>query len=339
MTGSGENSQTDARIDRTAHDIESERHIPENSFIEREQGGVWSNVGRADRRDSADPLWLYKQDVGRIPLLTRAQETTLALRSASGDETAERQLFEANLRLVINIAGTRFGQGLDESDLVQEGNLGLRRALKTFDPQKGRLSTYATPYIRQAMDIALVERGNTIGIPIATMRGLRRLNRFERNFYQENHCWPTAEQTEQIYGRIPESVWLAREVGAGRAASLDSPIEEGEVETYGDLFADPAADDPELMTEQAVLTELLQECLSILTPEERKVMELLYGFRVTIWWKDYMIREIKEETGYFREKIRSMEAASLKKIRSSPQGQKLWEFLHPDDATAQESYP
>jgi len=271
---------------------------------------------------STDSLQLFFKDIGRVPLLTAAQEVALAKRIERGDLGAKRQMVEANLRLVVSIAKNYPRHGLDFLDLIQEGAIGLVRAAEKFDYRKGyKFSTYATWWIRQGVARALADKGRTIRLPVHIAERLTKITRAERNLVCELGREPTIEEIAAVvHLPIPEIESIRR--SAETPISLEKPVgDEGESE-FGQFIADEKAADPEILAYQALRTEALQDVLNTLSYRERRVLELRYGLDGE---QPRTLDEVGRTFNVTRERIRQIENTSLQKLEALAEAQKLRE--------------
>jgi len=271
-----------------------------------------------------DPVRMYLKEIGRVPLLSAEEEIELAKRMAEGDEEAKRRLAEANLRLVVSIAKRYVGRGMLFLDLIQEGNLGLIKAVEKFDYNKGfKFSTYATWWIRQAITRAIADQARTIRIPVHMVETINKLIRVSRQLLQEKGREPTPEE---IAAEMDISVERVREIMkiAQEPVSLETPIGEEEDSHLGDFIEDQDAPAPAEAASFMLLKEQLEEVLETLTPREKKVLRLRFGL------DDGRARTLEEVGQYFgvtRERIRQIEAKALRKLRHPSRSKKLKDFL------------
>ena len=271
-----------------------------------------------------DPVRMYLKEIGKIPLLTPEEEIELAKRMEKGDEEAKRRLAEANLRLVVSIAKRYVGRGLLFLDLIQEGNLGLIKAVEKFDYRKGyKFSTYATWWIRQAITRAIADQARTIRIPVHMVETINKLIRVSRQLVQELGREPTPEEIAKEMGISPEKVREIIKI-AQEPVSLETPIGEEEDSHLGDFIEDQDAKAPAEEASHTLLREQLDEVLSTLTDREQKVLRLRFGL------DDGRARTL-EEVGYAfgvtRERIRQIEAKTLRKLRHPSRSKKLKDYL------------
>jgi RNA polymerase primary sigma factor len=269
---------------------------------------------------SLDSLRLYLRSIGRVELLTADQEVFLAKRIERGDMVAKQQMIEANLRLVVSIAKGYLGRGLSFLDLIQEGSLGLIRAVEKFDYRRGyKFSTYATWWIRQAVTRAIADKARTIRIPVHMVEKLNKVVHVERQLVQEFGREPTPEE---IAGELQ---WTAREVKdilriAQLPVSLEKPIGEEEDSELGDFVEDEAAESPFERASENLRRENVRRALDALPPREREVIEMRYGLR---GHKARTLEEVGRAFGVTRERIRQIENNTLKKLEGLPEAQRL----------------
>ncbi|AHF07828.1 RNA polymerase sigma factor RpoD [Desulfitobacterium metallireducens] len=271
-----------------------------------------------------DPVRMYLKEIGRVPLLSAEEEIELAKRMEQGDESAKRRLAEANLRLVVSIAKRYVGRGMLFLDLIQEGNLGLIKAVEKFDYQKGfKFSTYATWWIRQAITRAIADQARTIRIPVHMVETINKLIRISRQLLQELGREPIpeeiAEQMDIPVERVREIMKIAQE-----PVSLETPIGEEEDSHLGDFIPDEDAPAPADAASFILLKEQLEEVLETLTPREEKVLRLRFGLDDG---RTRTLEEVGQEFGVTRERIRQIEAKALRKLRHPSRSKKLKDYL------------
>ena len=271
-----------------------------------------------------DPVKMYLKDIGRVPLLSPEEEVELAKRMAEGDESAKLRLSEANLRLVVSIAKRYVGRGMQFLDLIQEGNLGLMKAVEKFDYQKGfKFSTYATWWIRQAITRAIADQARTIRIPVHMVETINRQVRVSRMLLQKLGREPTAAEIAEEMG-ISESRVMEIQKIAQDPVSLETPIGEEEDSHIGDFLEDETATAPSDTVAFTMLKEQLISVLDTLTPREEKVLRLRYGIDDG---RPRTLEEVGKEFNVTRERIRQIEAKALRKLRHPSRSKRLKDFL------------
>ena len=303
-------------------DVVEEMEIPDD--ITSDISELESDTGGTEGVAIDDPVRMYLKEIGKVPLLSAAEEIEIAKRMADGDQDAKKQLAEANLRLVVSVAKRYVGRGMLFLDLIQEGNLGLIKAVEKFDYRKGyKFSTYATWWIRQAITRAIADQARTIRIPVHMVETINKLIRVNRQLLQE-------------YGREPRPDEIAREMGiseekvreiikvAQEPVSLETPIGEEEDSHLGDFIPDDDAPAPAEVAAFTLLKEQLMEVLDTLTPREEKVLRLRFGLDDG---KARTLEEVGREFNVTRERIRQIEAKALRKLRHPSRSKKLKDFL------------
>ena len=271
-----------------------------------------------------DPVRMYLKEIGRVPLLTAEEEVYLAKRMEQGDEEAQKRLAEANLRLVVSIAKRYVGRGMLFLDLIQEGNLGLIKAVEKFDYNKGyKFSTYATWWIRQAITRAIADQARTIRIPVHMVETINKLIRVSRQLLQKLGREPSAEEIakemEISVDRVREIMKIAQE-----PVSLETPIGEEEDSHLGDFIEDQDAPAPAEAASFTLLKEQLEEVLDTLTPREEKVLRLRFGLDDG---RARTLEEVGKNFGVTRERIRQIEAKALRKLRHPSRAKRLRDYL------------
>ncbi len=271
-----------------------------------------------------DPVRMYLKEIGRIPLLTPEEEVELAKRMEAGDEEAKKRLIESNLRLVVSIAKRYVGRGMLFLDLIQEGNMGLIKAVEKFDYRKGyKLSTYATWWIRQAITRAIADQARTIRIPVHMVETINKLVRTSRHLLQQLGREPTPEEIGEEMGISAEKVREILKV-AQEPVSLETPIGEEEDSHLGDFIEDEDAPAPADAASFLLLREQIEEVLDTLNPREQKVLRLRFGLDDG---RARTLEEVGREFGVTRERIRQIEAKALRKLRHPVRSRKLKDYL------------
>ena len=282
------------------------------------------SVLSADGISIDDPVKVYLKEIGRVPLLSAEEEVELAIRMSEGDVAAKKRLSEANLRLVVSIAKRYVGRGMQFLDLIQEGNLGLIKAVEKFDHTKGfKFSTYATWWIRQAITRAIADQARTIRIPVHMVETINKVKKVNSQLLHENGHEPT---NEQIAEKLEMPVEKVREIMrvAQEPVSLETPIGEEEDSHLGDFIPDEDAPAPSVVARHTMLKEQLAEVLSTLTPREEKVLRLRFGLEDG---RSRTLEEVGKEFNVTRERIRQIEAKALRKLRHPSRSKKLKDFL------------
>ncbi|HOP70314.1 MAG TPA: RNA polymerase sigma factor RpoD [Bacillota bacterium] len=271
-----------------------------------------------------DPVRMYLKEIGRVPLLTAEEEVELAKRMEMGDKEAKQRLIESNLRLVVSIAKRYVGRGMLFLDLIQEGNMGLIKAVEKFDYRKGyKLSTYATWWIRQAITRAIADQARTIRIPVHMVETINKLVRTSRQLLQELGREPTAEEIAEEMGLTPERVREIQKI-AQEPVSLETPIGEEEDSHLGDFIEDQDALAPAEAASFVMLKEQIEEVLDTLNEREQRVLRLRFGLDDG---KARTLEEVGREFGVTRERIRQIEAKALRKLRHPQRSKKLRDYL------------
>ena len=271
-----------------------------------------------------DPVRLYLKEIGRVPLLTPEREQDLAQRMAEGDEQAKVELVEANLRLVVSIAKRYVGRGMFFLDLIQEGNLGLMKAVDKFDYTKGyKFSTYATWWIRQAITRAIADQARTIRIPVHMVETIHKVSRYSRQMLQELGREATAEEIGEKMGMSADKVREIMKI-AQDPVSLETPIGEEEDSHLGDFIQDEDTPAPADAASQTILREVIERELHTLTPREEHVIKLRFGLYDG---RTRTLEEVGKEFDITRERIRQIEAKALRKLRHPSRARHLKGFL------------
>ena len=281
-----------------------------------------ASVGKTVAVD--DPVRMYLKEIGKVPLLTAEEEVELAQRMEAGDEYAKQKLCEANLRLVVSIAKKYVGRGMLFLDLIQEGNLGLIKAVDKFDWTKGyKFSTYATWWIRQAITRSIADQARTIRIPVHMVETINKLIRVSRQLLQENGREPTPDEIAKemgiTVGKVREILKIAQE-----PVSLETPIGEEEDSHLGDFIPDDEAPAPAEAAAFSMLKEQLVEVLETLTDREQKVLKLRFGLEDG---RPRTLEEVGKQFDVTRERIRQIEAKALRKLRHPSRSKKLRDYL------------
>lgn len=271
-----------------------------------------------------DPVRMYLKEIGKVPLLTPDEEIDLAKRMENGDQEAKKKLTEANLRLVVSIAKRYVGRGMLFLDLIQEGNLGLIKAVEKFDYNKGfKFSTYATWWIRQAITRAIADQARTIRIPVHMVETINKLIRVHRQLLQELGRDPLPEEIAREMGLSEDKVREIQKI-AQEPVSLETPIGEEEDSHLGDFIPDDDAPAPAEAAAFTLLKEQLIEVLDTLTPREEKVLRLRFGLDDG---RARTLEEVGKEFNVTRERIRQIEAKALRKLRHPSRSKKLKDYL------------
>ena len=299
--------------------------IEELNEIEEVTEEEMSDVKVDDSYSTDDPVRMFLKEIGKVPLLTAEEEVELAIRMSQGDEEAKRRMTEANLRLVVSIAKRHVGRGMLFLDLIQEGNLGLIKAVEKFDYTKGyKFSTYATWWIRQAITRAIADQARTIRIPVHMVETINKVIRVSRQLLQELGHDPSAEEIAAEMGMPVEKVREILKI-AQEPVSLETPIGEEEDSHLGDFIPDEDASEPSEAASFSLLKEQLMEVLDTLTPREKKVLELRFGI---VDGRTRTLEEVGKEFNVTRERIRQIEAKALRTRRHPSRSKKLREFLN-----------
>ena len=272
-----------------------------------------------------DPVRMYLKEIGKIKLLTPEEELALAKRMAEGDEEAHKRMSEANLRLVVSIAKRYVGRGMQLLDLIQEGNLGLMKAVEKFDYTKGyKFSTYATWWIRQSITRAIADQARTIRIPVHMVETINRVLRTSHSMVQSLGREPTTEEVAQELhmevSKVEEIMKIAQE-----PVSLETPVGEEEDSHLGDFLPDSDASQPSEEASHTLLHEQLEDVLATLTPREQQVLRMRFGLQDG---KPHTLEEVGKEFDVTRERIRQIESKALRKLRHPSRSKKLRDFLN-----------
>jgi RNA polymerase primary sigma factor len=304
-------------LNDTEDEFNTEEAVPEDQYLEEDlsvPSGIKIN----------DPVRMYLKEIGRVSLLSAADEVQLAKRIESGDEEAKRKLAEANLRLVVSIAKRYVGRGMLFLDLIQEGNMGLIKAVEKFDYRKGyKFSTYATWWIRQAITRAIADQARTIRIPVHMVETINKLIRISRQLLQELGREPTPEEIAAEMGLSPEKVREIMKI-AQEPVSLETPIGEEDDSHLGDFIPDEEAQAPADAAAYELLKEQLKGVLDTLSDREENVLRLRFGLDDG---RSRTLEEVGKVFGVTRERIRQIEAKALRKLRHPSRSKRLRDFI------------
>ena len=306
-------------------DEEPEEYIDEGDTVNIEQDTEsLESLLASDYFSADDPVRMYLKDIGKIPLLTPERETELAELAVMGDKQAKNELIRANLRLVVSIAKKHIGKGMFLLDLIQEGNLGLMKAVEKFDYRKGfKFSTYATWWIRQAISRAIADQARTIRIPVHMVETIHKVSRTTRQLLQELGREPT---TQEIADRLETTEEKIREILkiAQDPVSLETPVGEEEDSHLGDFVEDNDSPTPSEKASYSLLQEQLQAVLMTLSPREAEVIRLRYGLYNG---RPLTLEEVGQRFNITRERIRQIEAKALRKLRYPLRSKPLRDYL------------
>ena len=324
------------QIDKLYEELEDNGINLNDNLSSEEMSAIENEVARfsaAEAMESAleqegisidDPVRLYLKEIGKVPLLTNDREKVLAERMMEGDDYAKRELVEANLRLVVSIAKRYVGRGMYFLDLIQEGNLGLMKAVDKFDYTKGyKFSTYATWWIRQAITRAIADQARTIRIPVHMVETIHKVSRYSRQMLQELGREATAEEIGEKMGMSAEKVREIMKI-AQDPVSLETPIGEEEDSHLGDFIPDDDTPSPAEATSTNILREELERQLHTLTPREEHVIKLRFGLYDG---RTRTLEEVGKEFDITRERIRQIEAKALRKLRHPSRARHLKGFI------------
>ncbi len=291
----------------------------------KQQLGAWGEGKRLDLTDiSADSIQMYLREIGKVPLLTGDDEINLAKRIERGDLTAKRQLIEANLRLVVSIAKKFTGRSLSLLDLIQEGNIGLFRAVEKFDYRKGyKFSTYATWWIRQAITRALADQSRTIRIPVHMVETINRLQQVERQLIQDLGREPLPDEIAAEMGEPVEKVLHILKISQETVSLETSVGDDDEDSTLGDFIEDEKTLSPDRVAALQLLRDHVKTVLGDLTPREQKILDMRFGLSDGV---AHTLEEVGQEFGVTRERIRQIEAKALERIEVHPLIRKLRDY-------------
>ena len=333
IAGAGGGKLTDEEINDKLGRLDLDITEMENVYNRIKQAGVTIEEAPSldeklalDTLDSAtdDSVKMYLKDIGQVPLLTSEEEKDLAERMSKGDEEAKKRLSEANLRLVVSIAKRYVGRGMQFLDLIQEGNLGLMKAVDKFDHTKGfKFSTYATWWIRQSITRAIADQARTIRIPVHMVETINKTGRVVRQLMQTLGREPTPAEIAEEMG-VPEEKVIEIQKIAQDPVSLETPIGEEEDSHLGDFIEDNSAASPAEKAESRMLREQLLQVLDTLTPRENEVLLMRYGLRDG---RPKTLEEVGKEFNVTRERIRQIEAKALRKLRHPNRTERLRDFI------------
>lgn len=308
----------------TITSLDDEAEFDNNAATEEELKTDLTDMSAPKGVSIDDPVRMYLKEIGKIPLLTPEEESDLARRMDEGDESVKQQLVEANLRLVVSIAKRYVGRGMLFLDLIQEGNLGLIKAVEKFDYTKGfKFSTYATWWIRQAITRAIADQARTIRIPVHMVETINKLIRVSRQLLQELGRDPRPEELAEALDMTVEKVREIQKISQ-EPVSLETPIGEEEDSHLGDFIPDEDAPAPAEAAAYALLKEQLEEVLSSLNEREQKVLKLRFGLEDG---RARTLEEVGKEFDVTRERIRQIEAKALRKLRHPSRSKKLKDYL------------
>ncbi len=314
-----------ASVKKDSRDTEEPDKEPQEEDV-KDEGGESTEIDLSVPEGVAldDPVRMYLKEIGRVALLTAEQEVELAERMEMGDKSAKSRLIEANLRLVVSIAKRYVGRGMQFLDLIQEGNMGLIKAVEKFDYRKGfKLSTYATWWIRQAITRAIADQARTIRIPVHMVETINKLIRTSRHLIQELGREPSPEEVAQEMGITADKVREILKI-AQEPVSLETPIGEEEDSHLGDFIEDEEATAPVEAASFLLLKEQIEEVLDTLNDREQKVLRLRFGLDDG---KARTLEEVGREFGVTRERIRQIEAKALRKLRHPQRSRRLKDYL------------
>ena len=315
-----------ARLDLDITEMENAYNRIRQAGITIEEAPSLDEKLALDTLDSAtdDSVKMYLKDIGQVPLLTSEEEKELAEKMSQGDEEAKKRLSEANLRLVVSIAKRYVGRGMQFLDLIQEGNLGLMKAVDKFDHTKGfKFSTYATWWIRQSITRAIADQARTIRIPVHMVETINKTGRVVRQLMQTLGREPTPAEIAKEMG-VPEEKVIEIQKIAQDPVSLETPIGEEEDSHLGDFIEDNSAASPAEKAESRMLREQLLQVLDTLTPRENEVLLMRYGLRDG---RPKTLEEVGKEFNVTRERIRQIEAKALRKLRHPNRTKRLRDYI------------
>ena len=312
-------------VDILKDDFEDEPNVEDLENIEEVEDLQNINLTNFEGMNIDDPVRMYLREIGKIPLLTYEEELELAQKVLDGDEEAKKKLSESNLRLVVSIAKKYVGRGMLFLDLIQEGNMGLIKAVEKFDYTKGyKFSTYATWWIRQAITRAIADQARTIRIPVHMVETINKLIRTSRLLLQRLGREPSPEEIAQELEITVEKVMEIQKI-AQDPVSLETPIGEEDDSHLGDFIQDDDSPAPQDAAAYTLLKEQLEEVMNTLTPREAKVLKLRFGLEDG---KARTLEEVGKEFDVTRERIRQIEAKALRKLRHPSRSKKLKDYMN-----------
>lgn len=312
-------------VDILKDDFEEEPDVEELESIEEVENLQDINLTNFEGVNIDDPVRMYLREIGKIPLLTYEEELELAKKVLEGDEEAKKKLSESNLRLVVSIAKKYVGRGMLFLDLIQEGNMGLIKAVEKFDYTKGyKFSTYATWWIRQAITRAIADQARTIRIPVHMVETINKLIRTSRLLLQRLGREPSPEEIAEELEMPVEKVMEIQKI-AQDPVSLETPIGEEDDSHLGDFIQDDDSPAPQDAAAYTLLKEQLEEVMNTLTPREAKVLKLRFGLEDG---KARTLEEVGKEFDVTRERIRQIEAKALRKLRHPSRSKKLKDYMN-----------
>ena len=315
-------------IDNSVAELDIEPNLEDITEIEKDiLLDDNEDMSFADSLSVDDPVKMFLKEIGKIKLLTYEEENELAIRMVNGDGEAKKELIESNLRLVVSIAKKYIGRGMHFLDLIQEGNLGLIKAVEKFDQTKGyKFSTYATWWIRQAITRAIADQARTIRIPVHMVETINKLIRTSRHLLQTLGREPTpeeiADELEMPVEKVREALKVAQE-----PISLETPVGEEDESNLGTFIPDEDALSPAEQAADVLLREHIEEVMDTLTPREAKVLKLRFGLQDG---RMRTLEEVGKEFDVTRERIRQIEAKALRKLRHPSRSKKLKDFMNSD---------
>ena len=328
-----EDEKNDSNSDKSTSKSAKQKSKKSNSNNEKDSedddddsddDGKLKNISISAEGATDDPVRMYLKGIGQVDLLDKQEEVELAKRIEKGDEQAKSQLVEANLRLVVSIAKKYVGKGMSFLDLIQEGNMGLMKAVEKFDYTKGyKFSTYATWWIRQAITRAIADQGRTIRVPVHMVEKINKLIKIQRQLLQEKGREPTPEEIAEEMDISADKVSEIKKI-AQESVSLDTPIGEEEDSSLGDFIEDTKTPEPSSTVSKNLLKEQLDSVLDTLTDREKRILELRFGIEDG---RPRTLEEVGKEFGVTRERIRQIEAKALRKLRHPTRSKKLKGFV------------